>query len=153
MVVGRGVAVIAAIFTLLIITPLAVTGRAIPDLAGRRQDKNVVVGDAWPLVAGTIVFMIVEDLSLIDGLYFRFITRSTIAFGDLTPATALGRSSPSSIGSLGSESSPRPSRLSHVCRGRSAGVVVRRAAGGDETLGRPSSPRPGAKGSFHLWVT
>lgn len=88
---GRAIAVVVAIFTALIITPIAGTGRALRDLWTDDKTRNVVAAATWLLVAGTIIFMIVEDLSLIDSVYFSFITLSTIGYGDISPATDLGK--------------------------------------------------------------
>ena len=40
---------------------------------------------------GTIVYMIVEDWTLLDSLYFSVITASTVGFGDFSPETDTGK--------------------------------------------------------------
>ena len=43
------------------------------------------------LVAGTIIFMIIEGFSPIDSFYFSFITLATIGYGDFSPSTDIGK--------------------------------------------------------------
>jgi len=43
------------------------------------------------LLVGTIGFMIIENLSFIDALYFTIVTISTVGYGDISPATTTGR--------------------------------------------------------------
>ena len=38
-----------------------------------------------------VLFRFIEDLSWLDALYFSFITLLTIGYGDITPATGLGK--------------------------------------------------------------
>jgi hypothetical protein len=80
-----------AIIPAIVIAPLAATARALHELWADDKTRSIVTAAAWLLVAGTVVFMIVEDLSLIDGFYFSFITLATIGYGDIAPATDLGK--------------------------------------------------------------
>jgi hypothetical protein len=43
------------------------------------------------LAAGTVIFRIVEDWSVLDSLYFCVITLTTIGFGDFSPETPTGK--------------------------------------------------------------
>ena len=43
------------------------------------------------LVAGTIVYSIVEGWSPLDSLYFSVVTLATVGYGDLHPVTDLGK--------------------------------------------------------------
>ncbi|MCX5915481.1 MAG: ion channel, partial [Deltaproteobacteria bacterium] len=43
------------------------------------------------LVVGTIVFMLVENRSLIDAFYYIIVTMSTVGYGDIVPATSVGK--------------------------------------------------------------
>jgi len=41
--------------------------------------------------AGTAFYMVVEDWSLVDALYFCVVTSTTVGFGDLSPTTDLAK--------------------------------------------------------------
>lgn len=43
------------------------------------------------LTTGTIFYHIIEDWGLLDALYFCTVTLATIGFGDLHPATRIGK--------------------------------------------------------------
>ena len=43
------------------------------------------------LVAGTVVYSIVEGWSPLDSLYFSVVTLATVGYGDLHPVTDLGK--------------------------------------------------------------
>jgi hypothetical protein len=42
-------------------------------------------------LAGAIGFMIVEDISFFDALYFTIVTISTVGYGDINPTTTVGK--------------------------------------------------------------
>ena len=43
------------------------------------------------VIIGAIVFMIIENLSFLDALYFTIATVATVGYGDIHPATAAGK--------------------------------------------------------------
>ena len=43
------------------------------------------------IVSGTVGFMIIEDLSLADALYFSIVTLATVGYGDIHPVTLPGK--------------------------------------------------------------
>ncbi|MEX0933073.1 MAG: potassium channel family protein [Candidatus Pacearchaeota archaeon] len=43
------------------------------------------------LFTGTIFYSYVENLNLIDALYFSFITLTTIGYGDITPTGSISK--------------------------------------------------------------
>jgi voltage-gated potassium channel len=43
------------------------------------------------MICGTLGFMIVEDLSPVDALYFSIVTIATVGYGDIHPATQPGK--------------------------------------------------------------
>ena len=43
------------------------------------------------VVIGAVILSLVEDLSLGNSVYLSFITAFTIGYGDITPATTIGR--------------------------------------------------------------
>jgi voltage-gated potassium channel Kch len=43
------------------------------------------------LIAGTVIYTIVEGWSPLDALYFSVVTLTTVGYGDLAPTTDLGK--------------------------------------------------------------
>lgn len=43
------------------------------------------------LISSTIVFMITEDLSAFDALYYSIVTVSTVGYGDISPQSDIGK--------------------------------------------------------------
>jgi voltage-gated potassium channel Kch len=80
------VAVPATIFM-----PFIVLYKALRSIWSDRHSRGILIVAVWLLVAGTIIFMIVEGFSPIDSFYFSFITLATIGYGDFVPSTELSR--------------------------------------------------------------
>jgi voltage-gated potassium channel len=89
--VGRRVAIALAVIPVAVFTPLAVAARALGDLWADTTTRSLLIAAAWLLVAGTIVFMIIEGFSPIDSFYFSFVTLATIGYGDIAPTSELGK--------------------------------------------------------------
>lgn len=51
----------------------------------------LVVAIVFVLSIGTVIFSYLENLSLIDALYFVTATATTIGYGDITPKTDIGK--------------------------------------------------------------
>jgi voltage-gated potassium channel len=89
--VGRRVAIALALIPTAVFTPLLVAGRTLGDLWADATTRSLLITAAWLLVAGTIVFMIIEGLSPIDSFYFSFVTLATIGYGDIALTSELGK--------------------------------------------------------------
>jgi voltage-gated potassium channel len=54
----------------------------------RDPEGKVLIGTAVSTIAiGTVVYVVLEDWSWIDALYFSVVTLATVGFGDLAPTT------------------------------------------------------------------
>ncbi len=71
--------------------PFVITFRALRGIWRDPDSHNILAAAGMLLAAGTLIFMIIEDLSLIDGFYFSFITLATIGYGDISPTTDVGK--------------------------------------------------------------
>ena len=71
--------------------PFVITFRALRGIWRDPDSHNILVTAGMLLVAGTLIFMIIEDLSLVDGFYFSFVTLATIGYGDISPTTDVGK--------------------------------------------------------------
>lgn len=57
----------------------------------QRQIRIALFAFLIIIPAGIIGFMVIEQMSLLDALYFTFVTLSTIGYGDISPATPAGK--------------------------------------------------------------
>ena len=74
-----------------ILMPFIVLYQALRGIWSDRASRGILVTAALLLLAGTVIFMIIEGFSAIDSFYFSFITLATIGYGDLSPTTDLGK--------------------------------------------------------------
>jgi len=71
--------------------PFVITFRALRGIWQDPNSHNILAAAGMLLLAGTLIFMILEDLTLVDAFYFSFITLATIGYGDISPATDVGK--------------------------------------------------------------
>ena len=71
--------------------PFVITFRALRGIWHDPNSHNILAAAGMLLLAGTLIFMIIEDLTLVDAFYFSFITLATIGYGDISPATDIGK--------------------------------------------------------------
>ena len=58
----------------------------------REPETRVLVVAAVTVVAiGTVAYVLIEQWTVLDSLYFCVVTLATVGFGDLHPTTDLGR--------------------------------------------------------------
>ena len=74
-----------------ILSPFIVLYQALRGIWSDRASRGILVMAVLLLVAGTIIFMIIEGFSPIDSFYFSFITLATIGYGDFSPSTDIGK--------------------------------------------------------------
>lgn len=55
------------------------------------EARGPIIGAATLLVAGTIFYIIVENWTFVDSLYFCVTTLTTVGFGNPAPTTDLGK--------------------------------------------------------------
>lgn len=53
--------------------------------------KNVIILTSLAILFGAVGIMYTENMSFADGLWWAFVTATTVGYGDLSPATNLGR--------------------------------------------------------------
>ena len=86
---SAGKAVLALPATILM--PFVMVWRSLKGIWDDRASRGILITAGLLLVAGTVIFMFIEGFSAVDSFYFCFITLSTIGYGDLSPATDLGK--------------------------------------------------------------
>ena len=74
-----------------VLSPFIVLYRALGDIWRDRASRGILIMAAVLLLAGTVIFMLIEELSPIDSFYFSFITLATIGYGDISPSTDVGK--------------------------------------------------------------
>ena len=55
------------------------------------QFRSLTLLVVFTLVGGTIFYSLEEGWSVVDAFYFSVTTLTTVGFGDLTPATTIGK--------------------------------------------------------------
>lgn len=63
--------------------------------------RHVMLSLVLLVVIGAVILSLVEDISLGNSVYLSFITAFTIGYGDITPATTIGRVLSVVIGLIG----------------------------------------------------
>jgi len=66
-------------------------GLAIRRLWQMAEVRGLLLATAVTLLAGMFIFRALEGWSYLDALYFSLVTLATIGYGDLSPATPLGK--------------------------------------------------------------
>lgn len=56
-----------------------------------KKTRIIVVLPIFVLIAGTIGFILLEDLSFLDAVYLTIVTISTVGYGDIHPVTTAGK--------------------------------------------------------------
>ena len=55
------------------------------------EARGPIIGAVLLILSGTIFYMLIEDWTLVDSLYFSVTTLTTVGFGNPAPTTDLGK--------------------------------------------------------------
>ena len=66
-------------------------GRIVRRLFKDPESRGLAVIALGLIGGGTLFYRAVEDFSWVDSLYFTVVTLTTVGYGDLSPATTLGK--------------------------------------------------------------
>ena len=70
---------------------LALTVRALKLMVLDREERGPLLLVISLLLGGTVFYMLVEGWTAVDSLYFCAMTLATVGFGDIVPATGIGK--------------------------------------------------------------
>lgn len=66
-------------------------GRILKILFRQEEHKAVLLSVLFILTIGTVFYHNIENMAVLDALYFSVMTLATVGYGDFTPETPLGK--------------------------------------------------------------